>query len=138
MSSKSRRNRGRDKRRNQHLNHPLPSPAAWPNRTPLPGQTRPNGTAGRGAKTSMIAAVMIVIAGLVVYAISSSKSGQNSGGLPKTPETASSKPQTTSPMPAPSRPVSSGPKIQFASPIYDFGKITGDELVNCQFVFTNT
>ena len=41
-----------------------------------------------------------------------------------------------SPTPPPSNP--SGPRIQFATPVYDFGKVNGDDLVNCVFVFTNT
>jgi hypothetical protein len=30
------------------------------------------------------------------------------------------------------------PRIEFASPVYDFGKAIGDDIVDCLFVFTNT
>jgi hypothetical protein len=43
-----------------------------------------------------------------------------------------------SPAPAPPPPRADGPRIQFATPVYDFGKATGDTLVNCVFTFTNT
>ena len=35
-------------------------------------------------------------------------------------------------------PRAAGPRIQFASTVYDFGKATGDDQVDCRFVFTNT
>src|SRR5216117_834423 len=35
-------------------------------------------------------------------------------------------------------PETSGPKIEFATPIFDFGKVSSGELVRHDFVFTNT
>ncbi|MBN2507136.1 MAG: DUF1573 domain-containing protein [Verrucomicrobia bacterium] len=35
-------------------------------------------------------------------------------------------------------PLVSGPRIQFATKVYDFGRATGDSLVDCLFTYTNT
>src|SRR5579883_286105 len=46
-------------------------------------------------------------------------------------------PQPAASLPQPPAPVPSG-KIQFATPIYDFGKVQAGELVKYSYVFTNT
>ena len=45
---------------------------------------------------------------------------------------------TTPPKPAAPPAPAAGPKIQFASTTYDFGRAKGDDLVNCTFTYTNT
>src|SRR5437867_4308816 len=140
MSSRNRRNRRRDKRRNQHLNRPIPAPAAWPNRTPLPGHGGTNEKA-RGWKTYAILAALVVVGGLMVYAINATKTATiasvpgAASQAAKVPPTAATRPAVAAQAKTPL--ISTGPRIQFANPIYDFGKVTGDELVNCMFVFTN-
>jgi hypothetical protein len=42
------------------------------------------------------------------------------------------------PATAPAEPASQGPKIQFAMPVYEFGKVQAGEMVKYSFVFTNT
>jgi hypothetical protein len=44
---------------------------------------------------------------------------------------------STPPSPAAPLPETPGPRIRFASQVYDFGKANGDSLVDCVFVFTN-
>lgn len=41
------------------------------------------------------------------------------------------------PAPGPAKPAPLGPKAQFATPIYDFGRVQSGELVRYTFVFTN-
>src|SRR4051794_24989935 len=124
MSSKNRRNRRRDQRRNQHLNRPRGSGGL--NAAPL--------SQNRGTKTkTLVVVAVLLIAGLIVYAFSSSK--------PKSVVAAVHKPTAAPALQAAApaaRAVSVGPRIEFAKAIYDFGKVNGDELVNCEFVFTNT
>lgn len=65
---------------------------------------------------------------------------------PATPNPATPSPAPPSPAPpAPERaaprtpaPPADGPRIQFASTTYDFGRVNGDSLVDCLFTFTNT
>ena len=64
-------------------------------------------------------AVLAVLAGLVASAVRDWKLNKEAAAAP-----------------APAN--SSGPRIQFATPVYNFGKVNGDDLVNCVFVFTNT
>src|SRR6266581_4292762 len=50
-------------------------------------------------------------------------------------------PASAAPTPAPTTPVviaAIGPKIQFETPVYDFGKVKSGEMVKHTFVFTNT
>jgi len=72
---------------------------------------------------------LLVIAGLVVYAVNATKSGKSGGSSPGTAAQSSS--------PAAPQAAPTGPRIKFANPVYDFGKVNGDELVNCLFLFTN-
>jgi hypothetical protein len=55
---------------------------------------------------------------------------------PPTPPPAPPTAAPTGAVAAPAKP--SGAKIQFATPIYDFGKITAGEAVNYTYIFTNT
>ncbi len=53
------------------------------------------------------------------------------------PVLAQTKPSAPSPAAAVSPPDASGPKIQFAEPTFDFGKVNSGEPVKHEFVFTN-
>lgn len=89
---------------------------------------------------------LALLAGLAVYAVKVMKAGKAANGsnpgsnLPPASASAPVVPVATAP-PAPAAPaavpVSSGPKIQFASLTYDFGKANGDDVVNGLFTFTN-
>jgi len=125
MSSKNRRNRGQNQRRNQHPNRRPGSGGP----SPLPSPSR----RGANAKTWVILAVLLV-AGLIVYARIGPKPGTSRIVTAVDKATAPSVPPAASP----ARSISAGPRIEFARTVYDFGKVNGDELVNCEFVFTNT
>src|SRR4051794_7414409 len=114
MSSKNRKNRARNQRRNQDVNRPRSSHPGWPN--------PPRGTGDSGkrrSKTLLALAALLVIAGVVVYAFNATKPGRND---------ASSQGAAAAPMPAAvAQPIPPGPRIKFANPVYEFGKVNGDD-----------
>jgi hypothetical protein len=72
---------------------------------------------------------MAAFAGVLVYA--------KTGLLrPRKATAAAAAASPSAPASAPAR--AAGPRIQFASTVYDFGKAIGDDQVDCLFVFTNT
>ena len=81
---------------------------------------------------------MVGVTALLEYAASPSKPGSAKTSavapLDAAPIVTSAPIAVEAPPPA----SSSGPRIQFPSLVYDFGKVVGDALANCTFVFTNT
>ena len=111
-----------------------------------PGPAERSGVRGgkRSRKTGRILiAALVVIAAIVAYARNVAKSPRESHGA----VAAANPPIPTPgvpPRPAPSTPLSggriasgSGPRIQFATPVHDFGRIKGGEVVKYTYVFTN-
>jgi Protein of unknown function (DUF1573) len=95
--------------------------------------TRPAGTGGFGKKMTW---TLVVLAGAVVlYAAFGPK--RKTEPSPSTSTTPPPKPTPPAQASKPPPPVD-GPRIQFATRDYDFGKAVGDDQVNCLFVFTNT
>jgi hypothetical protein len=97
-----------------------------------------------GAKSWIITVVVIVIVvatyaafqnnGSTPKAVATSSGGTNAAPkLPQKPPPPPPKPVTPS-APAPAK----GPRVQFASTTYDFGRANGDDLVDCFFFYTNT
>jgi len=124
MSSKNRKNQARNERRNQEYRSSHPG---WPNRPP-----DANGAGRRGWKALIPLGAFLVIAGLVVYAVNATKSAKSGGSSSGTAAQSASPTPAAAPQPTPT-----GPRIKFANPVYEFGKVNGDELVNCLFLFTN-
>ena len=96
--------------------------------------TRPAGAGGLGKK--VIWTLVVVAGAAALYAAFAPKPN------PKpSPATATTPPPAKPAAPAqaskPPAPVD-GPRIQFATRDYDFGKAVGDDQVDCVFVFTNT
>lgn len=96
------------------------------------------------AKPFLFVGLLVVLAGAILYAVSGGKVGRTAAGT----NTALLSAGTTqappaSPTPAPSPPPprlplsAAGPKIVFATPIYDFGKINGGDVAKHDFIFTN-
>lgn len=84
---------------------------------------------------------LLVLAVLVSYAVLAPKPGQPEKPQASSSATTSSVPPTpprSAPSTAAASPTATGPRIQFASLTYDFGRATGDALVPCVFTLTNT
>jgi len=97
--------------------------------TELPHLTNPSAlrsndlTSGRKSrKQGMILLAALILASVGAYAVD-----------PPPPPAPAAPP--AAPAAAPAKP--SGAKIQFATPIYDFGKVTAGEAVNYTYIFTN-
>ena len=94
-------------------------------------------SAGAGGLGKKVVWTLVVVAGAVaLYAAFAPKPNPNpsaatTAGVPSAPPAA---PAQVSNPPAPV----DGPRIQFATRDYDFGKAVGDDQVDCVFVFTNT
>lgn len=138
MSRRSKRRHRQQKDRNQGTR--LEQPAA-------PVQSSKGGTKGRAV---LIGGAVVVVAA-VLYAVSAG-SGHNSGeataGLTNGVVAAAPSPATSVPLlltatagvgtgAVVAAAGVAGPKIQFATPIYDFGKVKGGEAVKYTYVFTN-
>lgn len=135
MSRRSRRRHHQQK----HKSHRAPQPGA----ALAPRNDSQAGTQRRTTTLLVVAALVVVVAA-VLYAV-------NVGGWRKGGTTAASgtnmAPSTTSSAATPllattagaaSTAGGSGPKIQFATPVHDFGQIKGGEIVKYTYVFTNT
>src|SRR5262249_11570385 len=86
-----------------------------------------------------ITAAVIVLAGIGAYAKFGLKGNSTAANVPGTTAPPAAAP-TAIASPAPPRapaPVT-GPRAQFASTTYDFGKANGDDFVDCRFTYTNT
>jgi hypothetical protein len=126
--SKRRHRQQKDKNHAPRLEHPA-----------APGQSSKGGTKGRAL---LIGGAVVVVAA-VLYAVSGS--GGRKGEIAVGSVTNSAPSATSAPGPwlplATAAPISvaagSGPKIQFATPIYDFGTVKGGEVVKYTYVFTN-
>src|ERR1043166_1490508 len=118
MNSRNRRNRAR-KHGQQSAGKPLES-----NRPRHPPPSR------RGAwKVWAPLGGVVALAAILALAAHGKKGVDTSANASATsPEVA----VKSSPTPA-----TPGPRIQFAKSVYDFGKVNGDDLVNCLFLFTN-
>jgi len=110
-----------------------------------PAAPAQNSQGGTKRRALLIGAAVVVVAA-VLYAVGGS--GGRKGEITAASET-NSAPSTT-PAPAPlAQPLlsatagaasavgDSGPKILFATPVYDFGQIKGGEVVKYTYVFTN-
>src|SRR5437899_7982291 len=84
--------------------------------------------------------------GISLLALGSSLSLAQQSPAPALPNSAASAPKAVgepleaappAAAPAPTAPAAVGPKIQFATPIYEFGKIRSGEPVKHIFYFTN-
>jgi len=130
MSRRSRR-RHRQQRDKHHAPR-LEQPVA-------PAQIAKGGTKGR---TLLIGGAVVVVAA-ILYAVGSS--GGRKGEIAAVSVTNSAPLTTSAPAPAllsaatsvAAAVAVSGPKIQFATPVYDFGQIKGGEVVKYAYVFTN-
>src|SRR6185436_4097595 len=92
------------------------------NPNPRPRHTISSGRHPRRRKQALLGLALVAIAGVITYAATGPMRAR----------------VTAAPAEAPSSSRVSGPRIQFATMVYDFGKATGDDLVDCKFVFTNT
>lgn len=130
------------KKHKQHR-HQNPGRAQSRMNSAAPGR---NGLQGRkpGRKTGLIlVAALVVIAGVVAYALNVARSPRESSGA----VAAANPPLPTPgvpPQPSLSTPLngggiasSSGPRIQFATPVHDLGQLKGGEVVKYTYVFTN-
>jgi hypothetical protein len=128
-------NRSKRKHRQQMGEQLVPrrKPAAAPARSSQGGTKR---------RAIWLAAAVVVVAA-VVYAVSGGGGRKGETASASVTNLASSTtPLTLSPLLAATTGVasvasSSGPKIVFATPVYDFGQIKGGEAVKYTFVFTN-
>jgi hypothetical protein len=133
MSSKSRKHRGRSQDR-----RPGGAPQS-------PGPNR-NGAAGvkKSSPSRIFFVSLAILAALAVCVAIGTRdrkahSGQATGSnTPSGTAGISLAPAPGFPL-TPAAPVAevNGPRIRFASLVYDFGKAKGDDLVNCVFAFTN-
>ena len=109
MSAKHRRSRPRNP-------HPRPYQAIAPGR-----QTR-------GRTKLFLWLTIAAFAGVIVYAATGPLRTRKAAAALTAPRAATASPAARV----------AGPRIQFANRVYDFGKATGDDQVDCLFVFTNT
>ncbi|MBI3850054.1 MAG: DUF1573 domain-containing protein [Verrucomicrobia bacterium] len=106
----------------------------------------------RSAKTIAIIAAMAGVAGLLLYAatgLSGRKTDTTVAVSPTPPPSTATSPQPTIPGSVPVQPllsaasgvspatVASGPRIRFATPEFDFGRVNGGDVVKHEFFFTN-
>ena len=98
-------------------------------KTELPSHRNPTASGGKTAsggrsdrKPARLAFAALLLANLGLYAADPA------------PPAVPAAPPTAAPA-APAKP--SGAKIQFATPVYDFGKLTAGEVVNYTYIFTN-
>ena len=75
-------------------------------------------------------ALLLFSGGLRAFAVDNPPGSVAPAATPQPPQV----PATT----APAVPAPGGPKIQFATPVYDFGKVQAGELVKYSYVFTNS
>ena len=95
------------------------------NPNPRPHRTVSSGRPARGRKKTLLWLAITAVAGVITYAAT---------GPMRARMAAAPAGRTAAAVATPA----AGPRIQFASTVYDFGKATGDDLVDCTFVFTNT
>ena len=98
---------------------------------PQPQEIRPAGAGGLGKK--VIWTLVVVAGAAALYAAFAPKPNPKPSPTTPPPAKPTAPPQAAKP-PAPI----DGPRIQFATRDYDFGKAVGDDQVDCVFVFTNT
>ena len=85
-----------------------------------------------GSKRWLLWPALVGITALLIYAATPSKPrSEKTGGA-----SVGTAPSNIAPASLPA--IAAGPRIQFPSLVYDFGKVIGDDLVDCVFVFTNT
>ncbi len=101
-------------------------------------------TGGSGHKTQTASASIPSTPPLVTGSVAALKvsSPTSAPSLP-TPPTPQLAALNTTPAPSPASAGAAvtnagGPKIQFATPVYDFGKVNGGEVVKYSYIFTNT
>ena len=135
----SRRSKRRHRQQGQKHHSPRVEPAA------TPGQVAKGGTKGR----ALLVGGAVVAVAAILYAVSSGggrKGEVAAGSVTNAAAVATSAPApallsattTTAGTTAVAAAVGvSGPKMQFATPIYDFGKVKSGELVKYTYVFTN-
>lgn len=149
MSSKNRKQQSRQQPARQSV--PVAGTRAQPASSGKPASAVPGG--GWLNARSVIGAAVVVLLGVVVYATvirhPPQEASQASASAPApanpaaTPPAPVAAPAAANPAPAPvpaaalPPPKPTGPAIQFASKVYDMGKVVGDALVNCVFTFTN-
>ncbi len=135
MSRKHKKHRHQNQGRTKSVMNP-----AAPGRNGLKGGKQ-------GRKTGLIlVAALVVIAAVVAFALNAAKSPREVPG-PVAPVAAANPPLPTPVVPQ--QPLlstslsggliasGSGPRIQFATPVHDFGQIKGGEVVKYTYVFTN-
>lgn len=128
-------NRSKRKHRQQMGGNPTP-------RRAQPAAPTRNAQGGPKRRGMWLAAAVVVVAA-VVYAVSGG--GARKGNIATASVTNLASSFTPGPMPSllstPAGPAAtasgSGPKIVFATPVYDFGQIKSGESVKYTFVFTN-
>jgi hypothetical protein len=92
-------------------------------------------------KGILVLAGLLAAIGLVAYALNAFERTKGSGTVagsnpPLLTATAAQQPLAPAVASTP-RPNTAGPRIQFATPIHDFGQIKNSEVVKCTFLFTN-
>lgn len=107
----------------------------------VPGRSGVKG--GKKSRTKgMLLVALVVMAGIVVYALNASKrpkddSGSVAGSNPPLPTAFAPQPQPPLALAGTASTNVSGARIQFATTTYDFGKVNGGEVVKYAYVFTN-
>ena len=130
MSKKHKKRRHPDQGRTKSVMNP-----AAPGRNDLK-----SGKKGR-TKGMLLLATVLVAAGLVAYALNAPERTKGSGAvagsnLPLLAAAAAPRPPAPT-LASTASTHTAGPKIQFATPVHDFGKIKGGEVVKYTYVFTN-
>jgi hypothetical protein len=108
-------------------------------RAPIYRAPQSAGPQKRTNRKAWIVAAVVVLVGIAAFAKFGLKGSSTAANVPTaTPATAASPgaiiPPALTPAPAPV----TGPRAQFATTTYDFGKANGDDFVDCRFTYTNT
>lgn len=139
-------NRGKgqimSKRCKQHRHQNQGRAKSRMNSTVPGGNGLPGGKPGR--KTGLIlVAALVVVAAVAAYALNGAKSSREIPGAvaaanPPIPMTvASPQPLLATPLSGGRVASGAGPRIQFATPVHDFGQIKGGEVAKYTYLFTN-
>jgi len=110
-----------------------------PGQAATPTQNSQRGTKGR----ALLIGAAVVVVGAILYAVSGSSGRKEEIALGTITNSAPSGTSAPAPLlPLPTAAVvsvagGSGPRIVFATPVYDFGQVKGGEVVKYTYVFTN-
>jgi len=128
-------------KKHRHQNQGRPKSvrdATAPGRNNLKGERK-----SRKTGIILVAAAVVVIGAAVVFALNEAKNPKGgpvpatAGSPPRSPAVAPQVPPVSPAFGADLFSSHAGPKIQFATPVHDFGQIKGGEVVKYTYVFTN-